>query len=222
MILVYLHRKNVNLIVVDWGQLAALSCYTTAVISIWQTGKCIAEFVKVLFAVEDFPNIHALGFSLGAHAAAIASNHLQRIFNQGFGRITGKLRIIFNVIKKPDKILFKISFWLKGLDPALPFFASLGTEMKLDKEDGDFVDVIHTNVGVFGKIEPTGHVDFYMNGGFSQPACQYAESKCYRQYNWVLQSVIWYSTDTVVVYSNNCWLQQWLPSSSESYQSSYN
>lgn len=42
---------------------------------------------------------------------------------------------------------------------------------KLDKEDALFVDVIHTNVGIFGKIEPTGHIDFYVNDGTYQPSC---------------------------------------------------
>lgn len=58
-----------------------------------------------------------------------------------------------------------------GLDPALPFFATLKDSWKLDKEDALFVDVIHTNVGIFGKIEPTGHIDFYVNDGTYQPSC---------------------------------------------------
>lgn len=42
---------------------------------------------------------------------------------------------------------------------------------KLDASDASFVDVIHTNVGVFGKVETTGHADFYVNGGTTQKAC---------------------------------------------------
>lgn len=60
---------------------------------------------------------------------------------------------------------------ISGLDPALPFFASLSRSWKLDASDARFVDVIHTNVGVLGKIDHTGHVDFYVNGGSIQPAC---------------------------------------------------
>lgn len=59
-----------------------------------------------------------------------------------------------------------------GLDPALPFFATLNSDWKLDKSDADFVDVIHTSAGTFGKLEATGHVDFYVNGGSLQPSCQ--------------------------------------------------
>lgn len=58
------------------------------------------------------------------------------------------------------------------MDPALPFFATLKNDWKLDPSDADFVDVIHTSAGSFGKIEATGHVDFYLNGGYLQPACE--------------------------------------------------
>lgn len=42
---------------------------------------------------------------------------------------------------------------------------------KLDASDADFVDVIHTNALLQGKIERCGHADFYMNGGVLQPGC---------------------------------------------------
>ncbi|PSN33799.1 hypothetical protein C0J52_19494 [Blattella germanica] len=57
------------------------------------------------------------------------------------------------------------------LDPALPLFATLNDKWKLDAEDADFVDAVHTNAGVFGKVEALGNVDFFMNGGSIQPAC---------------------------------------------------
>ncbi|KAJ9580489.1 hypothetical protein L9F63_024332 [Diploptera punctata] len=60
---------------------------------------------------------------------------------------------------------------LLGLDPGLPLFATLNNAWKLDSEDADFVDAIHTNAGVFGKIENLGHVDFFINGGSFLPAC---------------------------------------------------
>lgn len=64
-----------------------------------------------------------------------------------------------------------------GLDPALPFFATQSPSQKLDATDADFVDVIHTNAGYFGKIEACGHLDFYMNGGQTQPTCYNHKSK---------------------------------------------
>lgn len=102
----------------------------------------------------DIAKIHAIGFSLGAHVVAFTSNVIKNSTGKGLSRIT-------------------------GLDPALPFFATTNPEWKLDETDADFVDVVHTNSGLFGKIEKCGHVDFYMNGGQYQPQCRRARSWCF-------------------------------------------
>ena len=47
---------------------------------------------------------------------------------------------------------------------------------KLDKTDAKFVDIIHTNAMEKGKLEATGHVDFFVNGGMSQPGCESQEN----------------------------------------------
>lgn len=54
----------------------------------------------------------------------------------------------------------------------MPLFATIDDSKKLDKEDAKFVDVIHTNALEKGKLEAVGHVDFYVNGGMSQPGCK--------------------------------------------------
>lgn len=46
----------------------------------------------------------------------------------------------------------------------------------MDESDASFVDVIHSNALVQGKIERCGHVDFYMNGGIIQPGCFQSDS----------------------------------------------
>lgn len=76
-------------------------------------------------------------------------------------------------------------FFLVGLDPALPFFATLNDGWKLDADDAEFVDIIHSNSGIYGKIEATGHVDFYMNGGTFQPACTNNRSR------YILRGNMW-------------------------------
>lgn len=58
-----------------------------------------------------------------------------------------------------------------GLDPAMPGFTFARKDSKLDSGDAELVDVIHTNAFIQGTIEPSGHVDFYMNGGVVQPGC---------------------------------------------------
>lgn len=68
-----------------------------------------------------------------------------------------------------------VSF-IAGLDPALPLFITASDEDKLDKSDAMFVDVIHSNALIQGKIEQCGHADFYMNGGVLQPGCFQSDS----------------------------------------------
>lgn len=60
-----------------------------------------------------------------------------------------------------------------ALDPALPGFNSPTLRSShLSASDALFVDVIHTDGGNFGADYPTGHVDFYPNGGVRlQPGC---------------------------------------------------
>ena len=146
----YLSSPETNVIIVDWGKLAKLPCYPTAVFNTKQAGECLATLLMGIEAKNrDFKaeKVHAIGFSLGAHVVSFASNKLEKVNSKKFERIT-------------------------GLDPALPFFATSMKNWKLDKTDAHFVDVIHTNAGIYGKIESSGHIDFYMNGGQRQPMCK--------------------------------------------------
>ncbi|KFP33124.1 Pancreatic triacylglycerol lipase, partial [Colius striatus] len=66
---------------------------------------------------------------------------------------------------------------LSGLDPAQPYFQDTPIEVRLDKSDAEFVDVIHTDSAPmipylgFGMSTPIGHLDFYPNGGKEMPGC---------------------------------------------------
>ncbi|XP_063697709.1 inactive pancreatic lipase-related protein 1-like [Culicoides brevitarsis] len=151
----YLAKNATNILIVDWGKLAKYPCYPTAAFNTRQAGECIAKFLTGLQKNSqefNISHVHAIGFSLGAHVVAFTSNVLKNSTGKGLSRIT-------------------------GLDPALPFFATTNPEWKLDETDADFVDVIHTNSGLFGKIERCGHVDFYINGGQYQPQCRRARNR---------------------------------------------
>lgn len=150
----YLSKNATNVLIVDWGKLAKYPCYPTAAFNTRQAGECIANFLKSLQQNSpklNISEIHAIGFSLGAHVVAFTSNVLNNSTGMMLRRIT-------------------------GLDPALPFFATTNAEWKLDQSDAEFVDIIHTNAGLFGKIERCGHVDFFINGGQYQPQCRRARS----------------------------------------------
>lgn len=65
-----------------------------------------------------------------------------------------------------------------GMDPAGPLFTKWPKSLKLDAEDAEFVDVIHTDAGIFGYPRSVGHVDFWPNRGISpQPGCTFGEIK---------------------------------------------
>lgn len=76
-------------------------------------------------------------------------------------------------------LLLSCTSFIPGLDPALPFFYSSHFTKRLTRNDAEFVDVIHTNAMVQGQVDPCGDVDFYVNGGLAQPACENSSSKCY-------------------------------------------
>ncbi|KAJ8917649.1 hypothetical protein NQ315_005096 [Exocentrus adspersus] len=140
-------ERGYNVIIVDWGLLSSLPCYVPAYLNTWHVGQCIATLFLNLIPLGVNPSfVHAIGFSLGAHIAGLTGLNLRNSLGYSFRRIT-------------------------GLDPALPFFATFNNEWKLDPSDAYFVDIIHTSAGTFGKLEASGHADFYVNGGSIQPFC---------------------------------------------------
>lgn len=49
----------------------------------------------------------------------------------------------------------------------------LPPNLRLDKDDAYFVDVIHTDAGKYGIQSNIGHIDFHVNGGKRiQPGCE--------------------------------------------------
>lgn len=80
------------MLVVDWGQLAKLPCYPTAVFNTKQAGECAAAFLIGLQANHPEFNtrdMHGIGFSLGAHVVSFTSNALEKSIGTKFRRITG-------------------------------------------------------------------------------------------------------------------------------------
>ncbi|XP_019411017.1 PREDICTED: pancreatic lipase-related protein 2-like [Crocodylus porosus] len=143
-----LQVEDVNCIVVDWRGGADV-IYTEAVSNVRIVGAELNYLMDLLERDYGYmpANIHIIGHSLGAHAAGEAGRR-----KRGIARIT-------------------------GLDPAGPYFHSTPPTVRLDPSDAEFVDVIHSNAGrlffdfAVGIIEPSGHLDFYPNGGRIMPGC---------------------------------------------------
>ncbi|RVE40616.1 hypothetical protein evm_014735 [Chilo suppressalis] len=106
---------------------------------------CTAQLIDDLIENHGFTldQFHPIGFSLGGQTVGYIGNYLK----------SGRLNRI------------------TALDPAFPLFVTPDNNRKVDKSDALFVDVLHTNALWKGKLEPSGHVDFYANGGLTQPGC---------------------------------------------------
>lgn len=63
------------------------------------------------------------------------------------------------------------------MDPAFPLYMFGGDTGRLSYNDAKFVDVIHTDGGIFGYPWALGHADFFPNGGTPlQPGCVQEET----------------------------------------------
>ena len=137
----FFQEDDFNIISVDYGPLAKEPCYPHAVENLPTVANCTAQLLNFLIDRKIFSleSIHVIGFSLGAQASGMIANYLTK--GRKLKRIT-------------------------GLDPAKPLFIHASNDYRLDQNDAEFVDIIHTDVFARGVLLPSGHVDFYANGGY--------------------------------------------------------
>ncbi|ODN04002.1 Pancreatic triacylglycerol lipase [Orchesella cincta] len=118
--------------------------------NIQRISKHIVEFISYLrneTKLNNAADVHIIGYGLGAQIAGVVGFRVKQSTGESIGRIT-------------------------GLDPSGPQHTYTALSEKLDKTDGNFVDVIHTANGPFGLAGSIGHVDYYPNGGGpTQPNC---------------------------------------------------
>ncbi|XP_055941634.1 pancreatic triacylglycerol lipase-like [Argiope bruennichi] len=144
-----------NVIIVNWtdsNQFPYYQAFANGRVVGAQTAKLIELLMENQGLKPD--SVHIIGHSLGGQVSGWTGERVS-----GVGRIT-------------------------GLDPAGPFFQNAPNEVRLDVTDADFVDVIHSNGGDnyiegLGIKEAIGHMDFYPNGGSSQPGCFYHHNMTY-------------------------------------------
>ncbi|XP_073251237.1 inactive pancreatic lipase-related protein 1-like isoform X2 [Porites lutea] len=154
-----LRREDCNVILVDWskGAKGPLLRYGQAAGNTRLVGAQTAELIRFLISTSSgsansIDRFYIVGFSLGAQVAGYAGSYLSAR-GMRLGRIT-------------------------GLDPAGLYFTHVSLDLRLDKSDASYVDVIHTNAGVAGTIQRSGHIDFYPNGGTIQPGCLITDPSC--------------------------------------------
>ncbi|KAF2881205.1 hypothetical protein ILUMI_24970 [Ignelater luminosus] len=145
----YLSRaEDYNIILVDWKNLSAFPWYNHAARNTKIVGNTVANILEFYNKTGeiDLSKVHLIGFSLGAQVTGFIGK-----------RFKGKHKI-------PR---------ITALDPAFPLFPLEDLSQRLSKFDANFVDVIHTNGGMFGFPISVGHADFYPNGGgILQPGCR--------------------------------------------------
>ncbi|CAL8131410.1 unnamed protein product [Orchesella dallaii] len=138
--------EKVNLVFVNWADLAAAPWYERAANSVDPVGEYTARLINFLVAqgIATLDNTFFIGHSLGSHIGNYVNLNLAG----------GKL----------------------GTIVALPLFGVKPDSERIDPEDAQFVNVIHTSMGTLldgglAFTEPRGHVDFYPNSGKDQPGC---------------------------------------------------
>ncbi|XP_054269053.1 inactive pancreatic lipase-related protein 1-like [Macrosteles quadrilineatus] len=65
-----------NIVSTDWSSLGRQGCYTQAVRNVRTVGKCVSDFFNAVVRTRQFPSVHLLGHSMGAHVAAWASQDI--------------------------------------------------------------------------------------------------------------------------------------------------
>ncbi|KAK3919215.1 Pancreatic lipase-related protein 2, partial [Frankliniella fusca] len=150
----YFIRGDYNIFVVDYNSLVRLPCLSQIQWSPSFLALCVSQLVTYVGTTTASATgtrvppdrFHLIGYSIGAHIAGLVANYIER--DQGkLGRIT-------------------------GLDPTIIFYQGANRSQDLDPSDAHFIDVIHTGAGILGQRGPNGHVDYYVNGGTTQPGCQ--------------------------------------------------
>lgn len=150
----FLQIEKCNIIIVDWSKSAALSMTDQRLTNIRMVGNQMAKVIEDLIEIKNATanDVHIVVHSFASFAADVVGRKVKNL-----GRIS-------------------------GLDPGGPNFDALPTNMRLDKSDALFVDIIHTDsanssslMSLYGRgtMMSLGHMDFYPNGGFDQPGCAY-------------------------------------------------
>ncbi|XP_070502434.1 lipoprotein lipase-like [Chironomus tepperi] len=147
----YQTRNDYNILILDWITIGSGDYIFTALPNTAAFSKIVADVLIDLFTQGlDIKKVHVVSHSLGSHLAGMVGREIQ--------------------LKSNRKLILKR---ITCLDPAFPgFYAPIPFFKAVNKDDAEFVDIIHTETGTYGTPFPTGTVDFWVNGlTFNQPGC---------------------------------------------------
>ncbi|XP_037928032.1 pancreatic lipase-related protein 3 isoform X3 [Teleopsis dalmanni] len=146
----YMQRDDINLIILDWSELADGNYMFDAVGNAKQLGPIMADVLLKMFESGlEINTFHIVGHSLGGQMAGIIGREIYRLTNK-------------------TKQIKRIT----ALDPAFPLFYMGKLASHLNRKDAEFVDVIHTDAWLYGAPVSTGTADFWPNSGKTlQPGC---------------------------------------------------
>ncbi|PSN48335.1 hypothetical protein C0J52_03419 [Blattella germanica] len=139
-------RKHgeVNVIALDWSGYSTKDYITALLNCVIQVARAADIIKKMVARGISLENFHLVGFSLGAQYASSIGKRFKE--------------------QKPKIIT--------GLDPAGPITGYF-CQTSLHKEDAEFVQIIHTDRGIYGTSRSCGDLDvFFNNDGYRiQPGC---------------------------------------------------
>ncbi|XP_060516287.1 phospholipase A1-like isoform X3 [Cylas formicarius] len=140
-----LENHDVNVFSVCWDEYAYKD-YISSFAAVAPVGRYLGEFVLSLSTLNnyDLGKITIVGHSLGAHIAGYAGKQTNGTLD-----------------------------YIVGLDPAGPLFFEQLPDSRLSITDANYVQVIHTDASFLGVNFEIGHIDFWPNGGFNQPGCDF-------------------------------------------------
>ncbi|XP_059048047.1 lipase member H-like [Achroia grisella] len=138
----FLAAEDTNVIIVDWRTVAS-SNYLTAVITSIEIGQLIGNFLEWIINTTG-------GDWNNVHLVGISLG--AHVVGSAGRQVNGQ----------PARVT--------GLDPAGPLW--IGNPNALNRNDGQYVEAIHTDGGIQGILIPIADADFYPNGGrHPQPGC---------------------------------------------------
>lgn len=140
--------SNSSVIIVDWKDPANQFYYVSSI----NTFDVSEHITKLLVNLYRNYGVNKKNFLLVGHSLG--------------GQIIGFVGKLF--LKETQEKLPRII----ALDPAGPLFLSRPIDKRLTKDDAEVVEVVHSDGGTFGYPSECGTIDFFPNGGSSQPGCK--------------------------------------------------